>query len=642
MFAKSSNLSSTAAVFMPQGTTTTGYMQQQYYTNNCEMNSYGMGSYSYGYNNSYSQSWNSAQNWTSGHDVYAKKSDVLNLDDFSDLSDSDNESVASTPLMKTSTVKKEVAAPEALVVETEPNEPAEEPSPCATDTKSLATLKDLEAEPASAFGTERTLSTGEISSASSEPEGEMSVTATGGPVYDLAFLLKCRMPTEAPAMWYRTMEVEEKIEKPKTPELKPTPSKEIRRKPKAKLEVSENSWGAQQRRLKSEAKDSKEQVSRTIKSILNKLTLEKFASLSQQLLECGIFSSEHLVVLIHEVFEKATTQHHFIDMYADLCVLLHEHFTAKPLDKTLTFKRLLLDECQSSFERLLAPPANLDELSAEERTVAEVSYKTHMLGNIKLVGGLLARGMLAAKVGIAILEELLSNPTPEALESVAALLTAMGSSADRPDWPQKKALNLIFDQLAAIVKSKSCQTRERCLLKDLLDLRHNGWVDKRPKKLERAMTLAQVAEGPGRSGPATPKMVRRVTTFDQEKFRQALRSLLKQLDSEDLAGAMERLRAIGTPPASKQAMELAEFLSQVVQEAASKREAGFKAFLKVAGEWHSEALAQGVKIFVTEMAADLALDVPNLSQILEEFYKILVAAGISSVAEQAVKGFQAN
>ena len=31
---------------------------------------------------------------------------------------------------------------------------------------------------------------------------------------------------------------------------------------------------------------------------------------------------------------------------------------------------------------------------------------------------------------------------PEALESVCALLTAMGPTADRPEWPQKKALHL--------------------------------------------------------------------------------------------------------------------------------------------------------------------------------------------------------
>lgn len=34
----------------------------------------------------------------------------------------------------------------------------------------------------------------------------------------------------------------------------------------------------------------------------------------------------------------------------------------------------LLDECQSSFERLLAPPANLETLPTEERTIAEVSF----------------------------------------------------------------------------------------------------------------------------------------------------------------------------------------------------------------------------------------------------------------------------
>lgn len=33
----------------------------------------------------------------------------------------------------------------------------------------------------------------------------------------------------------------------------------------------------------------------------------------------------------------------------------------------------------------------------------------------------------------------------QALESAAALLTAMGPTADRPDWPQKVALRLAFD-----------------------------------------------------------------------------------------------------------------------------------------------------------------------------------------------------
>ena len=99
----------------------------------------------------------------------------------------------------------------------------------------------------------------------------------------------------------------------------------------------------------------------------------------------------------------------------------------------------------------------VDALPDSERAAVERSYKTHMLGNIKLVGALLARGILAAKVGIVILEELLSNPTPEAcemlfrwptcfkaLESIAALLTAMGAAADRPEWAQKTALSLGF------------------------------------------------------------------------------------------------------------------------------------------------------------------------------------------------------
>eukprot|EP00913_Durusdinium_trenchii_P035444 g33170.t1 len=193
-----------------------------------------------------------------------------------------------------------------------------------------------------------------------------------------------------------------------------------------------------------------------------------------------------------------------------------------------------------------------------------MSYKTHMLGNIKLVGGLLARGMLASKVGIAILEELLSNPTPEALESVAALLTALGSSCDRPEWPQHVALTAIFQDVALIVKGNSCPTREPAL-------------------------APQVAENKELPKPQLRKVA--VVAFDQEKFRAAAQRLLRELQTAQLNEVFDGFKALGMPPASKQPHELAELLCLVK---AALRDLGFQLLSQIAGEWHSEALAQGV------------------------------------------------
>ncbi|CAE7241825.1 unnamed protein product, partial [Symbiodinium microadriaticum] len=380
----------------------------------------------------------------------------------------------------------------------------------------------------------------------------------------------------------------------------------------------------------------------------NKLTLEKFAGLSQQLLQCGLRTSTHVEVLIHEVFEKATMQHHFIDMYTDLCVLLHEHFTAQPFEdcsgkadgRKMTFKRLLLDECQMSFERLLSPPEGLELLAAEDRTAAEVRYKTSMLGNIRLVGGLLSRGMLASRVGIAILEELLSNPTPEALESIAAMLTVLGPTADNKDWPQYTALNAIFDQISTIVKGKKCPARERFLLKDLLDLRSARWVDKRPKKIERAMTLAQVADSAaGRK--VEERLIRKVASmpapvpaYEQDKFREGTRKALVELrHSGCVEEAVNRIKALGVPPERDQAAEISEILCFTVQEgAASVRALDFKALRAVVDKsWKDDALAQGAGLFVKDVAPDLGFDVPGLSKILSEEVCMLLPEAADAV-----------
>ena len=60
-------------------------------------------------------------------------------------------------------------------------------------------------------------------------------------------------------------------------------------------------------------------VRRSVKSILNKLTVEKFEKLYAKLLECGIRTAEHAELLAQEIFEQATLQHNFVGMYADLC-----------------------------------------------------------------------------------------------------------------------------------------------------------------------------------------------------------------------------------------------------------------------------------------------------------------------------------
>lgn len=270
-----------------------------------------------------------------------------------------------------------------------------------------------------------------------------------------------------------------------------------------KLEVSDDSWVVQQtvrRRTKSIAgvtqSMSDEDIVRAMKSILNKLTVEKFESLSIQLINCGICNTFHLELLIQEVFDKATTQHHFIDMYADLCDLLNIHFAEHPInadDPKKNFKKVLLHCCQASFEKHLTPPKGLAELNSEDRAIAERKYKMQMLGNIKFVGALLVRKMLASKVMLAIMEELLQEPSGEALESLAALLTVVGPTFDTPDWAYRSTLNAIFTQVEKLTKKTSVDSRVRCLLKDVLDLRNSGWKDMRPKKIEGPLKLDQVA-----------------------------------------------------------------------------------------------------------------------------------------------------
>ncbi|CAK0868283.1 unnamed protein product [Prorocentrum cordatum] len=269
------------------------------------------------------------------------------------------------------------------------------------------------------------------------------------------------------------------------------------------LPQSSSSWAAQQRSWHKDGQDednSDTVITRRVRSLLNKLTVEKFSLLLEQLLSCGICTQAHLEILMHEIMEKATTQHHFINMYTELCVHLHRWSEENGIgdasgDKNAGFKKILLNECQNSFEKYLKRPAHLADLTGEERDLAEVRYKTAMIGNIRFVGALLSRQMVASTVIFAIADELLATPpVPDALESLAAFLTTVGSLFDTPNWKHRDKLNECFKKIGKLSKDPVVPVRIRCLLSDVLDLREANWKDNKmaTKTIQGPMTIDEV------------------------------------------------------------------------------------------------------------------------------------------------------
>jgi hypothetical protein len=251
---------------------------------------------------------------------------------------------------------------------------------------------------------------------------------------------------------------------------------------------SPNSWAARRHMMR----QNTDSTCIAIKGILNKLTLEKFETLTVQLMECGISKPEHIECLVKEVFERATTQHHFIEMYTMLCGKFSEwRVEAGVSEKESSFKKILLNQCQDSFEKYLKAPEISDDLPEEERTELHMKYKTKMVGNIKFVGQLLINKMLSSKIMLQCSEELMRLNTDETLETLCAFLRTTGPSFDVPGWKLHGPFNDLLTNLRGLTKDrKAVSPRIRCLIQDVLDLQASGWVCRR--EVEGPKMMAEV------------------------------------------------------------------------------------------------------------------------------------------------------
>nr|XP_061781404.1 eukaryotic translation initiation factor 4 gamma 1-like isoform X1 [Nerophis lumbriciformis] len=255
-----------------------------------------------------------------------------------------------------------------------------------------------------------------------------------------------------------------------------------------------------------------QELFKSVRSILNKLTPQKFEQLMIQVKELQIDTEVRLKGVIDLTFEKAISEPGFSVAYANMCCCvmgLKVQATDK-LEGTVNFRKLLLNRCQKEFEKdkddneifekkqkeLDAAEGDEKKRLTEELKEAKFIARKRSLGNIKFIGELFKLKMLTEFIMHDCVLKLLKNHDEESLECLCRLLSTVGK--DLNSEKAKLRMEQYFSQMDKIVKERKTTSRIRFMLQDVMDLRRNNWVPRRgdqgPKTIDQIHKDAELEE----------------------------------------------------------------------------------------------------------------------------------------------------
>ena len=251
----------------------------------------------------------------------------------------------------------------------------------------------------------------------------------------------------------------------------------------------------------------KDKLRRQTMSLLNKITVDSIYTITNQIAEIEITQPWQMDVVIGLIFDKAVVEHHYSEMYAEMCKKLRNTWPELTgIDQEtgqsipVTFTRAIIEKCQVEFDAI---PDTLDSTEADiakargnpdDLELLMMKRKERILGNMKFIAQLFLARILSSRVVRSVVEQLLfrtDEPEEHYIECVGILLHNIGTTLMESD-SGRAYIGQFVDRMQDLCTREVYGKRIKFMMKDVIDAAEAGWTGKHSNS--RLVTAAKSKE----------------------------------------------------------------------------------------------------------------------------------------------------